>query len=273
VSPSLRGRRPRDQRRRLRSGRKEKAVRKAVKLRGGAWHLLPFDDENYRPHVEECHSQLDVEANCEPDERKAYVENLKSPESTEEIDYVRYLLLYADVAGGDGRVIFEPWFPTRDPQLLEHDLATDWVDTLVRLRDEGLQNFEDFATRQSAQEEDAKPDHLRPIIIPFPSQTAQAPDPRQYRTEIPEFRAMPLSRAQFGDVCACLTSIDHILSKPQTVAMRTELAAALLAHACAAGYESAAAQGKPEEAQMRYDAFERLAVLRARHRTGTPRND
>jgi hypothetical protein len=74
---------------------------------------------------------------------------------------------------------------------------------------------------------------------------------------------MALSGEQFDDVRACLTSIDEILSKSQTVSMRVELAAALLAHACSSAFESAAAQGHPEEGKMRYDVLERLAVLSA----------
>jgi hypothetical protein len=45
--------------------------------------------------------------------------------------------------------------------------------------------------------------------------------------------------------------------------MRLELAAALLARLCSAATKSAKAQGHPEDAEKRYDIFERLAVLRA----------
>jgi hypothetical protein len=55
-----------------------------------------------------------------------------------------------------------------------------------------------------------------------------------------------------------------VLAEPQTVAMRAELASALMAHACSAGYDSAVGTGHPGEADQRYAAFERLITMRAR---------
>jgi hypothetical protein len=204
----------------------------------------------------------------DPTTREEYIKKLRSPERSEETSHILYLLLYADVGTGEGRVIFEPWFPVGEPQLLECDLAGDWVQALEAIQEEGLENFEDFASKLA---KEPIPDHRQPIIVPFPTPyqpsdegSADRPDPGQYKTEIPELRAMALSREQFDDVRACLSNIDKVLAKPQTVSMRVELAAALLAHACSAAYESAGAQGHPEEGQMRYDVFERLAMLRAR---------
>ena len=59
-------------------------------------------------------------------------------------------------------------------------------------------------------------------------------------------------------------SVDEVLSKPQSVMMRVELAAALLAHACAQGYTGAKATGYEGDPQDIYDTFERIAVLRSR---------
>jgi hypothetical protein len=150
------------------------AVGQAIKLPAAGWHLLSFDDEAYQPHVESCHSEHTIDANVEdePGEREEYIKELQSPERAEAMHCVRYLLLYADVGTGEGSVIFEPWFPVGEPQLLEHDLAGDWVRELEAIQDEGLENFEDFAAGLAEEEktaEEAKPDHLRPIIIPFPS--------------------------------------------------------------------------------------------------------
>lgn len=74
----------------------------------------------------------------------------------------------------------------------------------------------------------------------------------------------PLTREEHDGVRACLQAIDKVMAKPQSVMMRLELAAALLAHACSAAFDSAEAMGQPEEGQERYDTFERLTVLRAR---------
>jgi len=40
------------------------------------------------------------------------------------------MLLQADVAGGEGEVVFELWFSARDPGLLETDIAGDWIRAL-----------------------------------------------------------------------------------------------------------------------------------------------
>jgi len=50
-----------------------------------------------------------------------------SHDSGEEI---RYVLLQADVETGEGKVIFEPWFDSIEPSLLEHDIATDRIKEL-----------------------------------------------------------------------------------------------------------------------------------------------
>ena len=113
------------------------------------------------------------------------------------------------------------------------------------------------------------PDTQKPIIVPLKRPTASAsrgdlPDPTQYHTDIPELIASPLTRAEHEDVMKALERIDEILEKPQSVGMRVELAAAVLAHATKAAYASAAATGHPSQAQKLYDLFEQVAVRRSR---------
>ena len=107
------------------------AIREATELPRERWHLLPFNGEHYQPHVETCHSEHTIDANAADEEgvREAYVEELKSPEAGEAIEDIRYLLLFADVWSGEGRVVFEPWFRfcVDEPELIEHDLAGDWM--------------------------------------------------------------------------------------------------------------------------------------------------
>jgi hypothetical protein len=243
------------------------AIGEAVELPPEKWHLLAFDDGLYQSHVETCHLDDTIDANVDdPKEREEYIADLVSPERAEATNYIRYLLLLADVAHASGQVIFEPWFAVANPELLESDLSSDWVAELKQIEDEGIENFEDFLSKLPEE-----PDHLQPIIVPFSwpdldpeEDPGDRPDPRRYRTEIPELRAMGLSRAEFNDVRACLGGIDEVFGKPQTLSMRLELAAALLAHLCSAAFKSAKAQGHPHDAEKRYDIFERLAVLRAR---------
>ncbi len=66
-------------------------------------------------------------------------------------------------------------------------------------------------------------------------------------------------------IIACINAVDSILIKqPVTVWMRSELASAILAKACSAAYDSAAAQGYPAQAEARYEIFQKLVTLRAR---------
>lgn len=247
------------------------ALEQAENVPAGDWHLQSISDEVYLPHVELCHSEHTIEANIGDDaaEREEYVKELHAIDRPNEI---RYLLLLADVGTGEGRVIYEPWFSAGEPELLEHDLVGDWMLELQSVGEEGLENFEAMAEAAAV---DPKPAvRQRSSIIPFPikregngkphKDAEDLPDPRQYRTAIPELLARPLTREEHDDVLACLNAIDKVLSKPQSVMMRVELAAALLAHACSAAFESAAATGHPKDGQQRYDLFEDLAVARAR---------
>jgi hypothetical protein len=90
------------------------AIGEAIELPPEKWHLLAFDDGLYQPHVETCHSEDTIDANVDdPKEREEYIADLVSPERAEATNYIRYLLLCADVAHGDGHVVFEPWFAVK----------------------------------------------------------------------------------------------------------------------------------------------------------------
>ena len=114
------------------------AVGEATEIPSERWHLLPFKGEHYQPHVEACHSEHTIDANVadEPGAREAYIEELKSPEAPEVAEDIRYLFLIADVWSGEGRVVFEPWFRVDKTELLEHDLAADWMRKLKAVGEE-----------------------------------------------------------------------------------------------------------------------------------------
>jgi hypothetical protein len=90
------------------------------------------------------------------------------------------------------------------------------------------------------------------------------PDPRRWSTEIPELEACPITAEDFDQVVECLTAIGPIQNRSMTVGARTELAAVLLADACANAYRSAEAQGEADKAPLRYSVFESLVLRRAR---------
>jgi hypothetical protein len=125
------------------------AYKQAASLPDDAWHVQAFAPEHYHPHVETCHSEDTIDANVgdDEDEKVDYVERLKDFDGDD--DDTRYLLLLADIGSGEGRVIFEPWFCTRQPELLESDLCGDWVSNLEEVGDAGFENFEAFAETEA----------------------------------------------------------------------------------------------------------------------------
>lgn len=125
------------------------AAERAATLSDDAWYLQKFIPERYRPHVESCHSEHTIEANVgdDEDEQAAYVEELRDFDGND--DDPRYLLLKGDVGTGGGEVIFEPWFCSSEPELLEADLCSDWVSSLEEVGEEGFENFETFADAEA----------------------------------------------------------------------------------------------------------------------------
>jgi hypothetical protein len=84
-------------------------------------------------------------------------------------------------------------------------------------------------------------------------------------TSIQMLKDMPLGAEEKSLVIACIKVVDRVLiQQPVTVRMRSELASAILAMACSSAFDSAAAQGNPEEAEVRYETFQELVILRAR---------
>ena len=90
---------------------------------------LSFPPKSYHPHFEKCVPESDIEANTWPDEadQKDFIKELRSPEANDE---TRYMLLQADIAGGEGEVVFEPWFSAGDPGLLKTGIVEDWMRAL-----------------------------------------------------------------------------------------------------------------------------------------------
>jgi hypothetical protein len=83
-------------------------------------------------------------------------------------------------------------------------------------------------------------------------------------TEIEALKGQLLSGKERRLVADSLYAIDDVLCGPVSVRTRLEVASMLLASACGAAFDSAAAQGHPEDAEKRYEFFEQLALLRAR---------
>jgi hypothetical protein len=171
------------------------------------WRLVPFDPECYVAHVELVLSENEA---GDAKERAEFIEELRSVKQDE---WTRYLILHADTGGGSGKVLWQPWFSEAQPELLEHDVAGDWAQELSRIVEEGLENFEEAAT---AKPDITVPDTKRAILLGFPTgdpltEESLRPDPRQYRTEIPELLHRPLSKAEHDAVLDCLAALDPVL--------------------------------------------------------------
>jgi hypothetical protein len=135
----------------------EKALSKHIP--DAKWHLLPFDAEAYVPHVESCVSDHTIDANsAEPGDREEYLAELRSPLYDHD---VRYMLLQADVADGEGRVLIDPWYP-QHPGLRELDMISDWGSTLQDMHAKALANFE------ASDEPTGRAPCPSRVIIPFP---------------------------------------------------------------------------------------------------------
>lgn len=106
---------------------------------------------------------------------------------------------------------------------------------------------------------EAKREHSDARSSPADNEDTEIPP-----SDLPVLKDMAFTDAEKRLVLDCLVSIDGLIARPTSLRMKLELAAALLMRACAAAYESAAAQGRPDDAEMRYESFEQLTVARAR---------
>jgi hypothetical protein len=100
---------------------------------------------------------------------------------------------------------------------------------------------------------------------------ANAPPPEdrldsdEWSTEIPEMQAAGFDKKDWAKVCEILQAITPIEERePVKVVTRIELAAAFLASACGAAFDSAAATGAPDQGPALYAMTEQLVVQRAR---------
>lgn len=82
-------------------------------------------------------------------------------------------------------------------------------------------------------------------------------------TELPELLGYTLKDAELEKVVRCLNAIDNTLGHTSTFVM-LEVAAALVVMTCQSAFDSAGADGTPEEGPQRYHYFEDLILRRAR---------
>jgi len=90
----------------------------AVNAAETEWHILPFEPEAYRPHVETC-----------------FQDALFGPPITLNRDHggsIRYLLLFADTASGEGKIFQQPWLSDETLENRPAKIVADWVVALNR---------------------------------------------------------------------------------------------------------------------------------------------
>lgn len=92
------------------------------------WSLLRYDGERYFPHIEHSASEAELHLGCSTDaEKERAVAKMLNPAADH---LVRYLLLKGSVYNGEGELIGQPWFRGDRPELLERDIAGDWIKQL-----------------------------------------------------------------------------------------------------------------------------------------------
>jgi hypothetical protein len=91
------------------------------------WVMQPFDHANYQPHVQSIISKEEIAELAEIGSTKSAATLVDANED------VHYLLLMADCASGEGRVVLQPWFVVDQPNLLSSDLYREWVTSLQDL--------------------------------------------------------------------------------------------------------------------------------------------
>lgn len=84
------------------------------------------------------------------------------------------------------------------------------------------------------------------------------------RSGLPGLKDTPFDDVEKRLVLDCLEAVDGIIAQPTSLRMKLELAATILVYACSAAYDSAADNGRPDDARKRYEALEELALARAR---------
>jgi hypothetical protein len=103
------------------------AIETANSIANADWVMQPFDHASYQPHVQSIISQEEIAELAEIGSSKSVAALVDANED------VHYLLLKADCATGEGRVVLQPWFVVDAPNLLSSDLYREWVASLQDL--------------------------------------------------------------------------------------------------------------------------------------------
>jgi hypothetical protein len=103
------------------------AIETANSIADDDWVMQPFDHASYQPHVQSIISKEEIAELAEIGSTK----NAKALVDANED--VHYLLLMADCASGEGRVVLQPWFVVDEPNLLASDVYREWVASLQDL--------------------------------------------------------------------------------------------------------------------------------------------
>ena len=116
------------------AGVEREAIDIAQSLTGADWILQPFDRGAYKPHVQSIISREEIAELAETGSKASITTLVDANEDT------RYLLLKADCATGEAKVVLQPWLNVDEPNLLTSDLCKAW---LMALEDLGLTHMSD----------------------------------------------------------------------------------------------------------------------------------
>ena len=116
------------------AGVEREAIDTAQSLAEADWILQPFDRGAYEPHVQSIISREEIAELAETGSKASIKTLVDANEDT------RYLLLTADCATGEAKVVLQPWLIVDEPDLLTSDLCKAW---LKSLEDLGLTHMSD----------------------------------------------------------------------------------------------------------------------------------
>jgi hypothetical protein len=100
------------------------------------------------------------------------------------------------------------------------------------------------------------------FLIEEASKRPDRPDPREWKTDIPELLVSPFSKQDLAQVDECLHAIAPIEARGMKVVTQIELAAMLVAAACEHAYKNAEEYGERHGPNM-YSLTEEIILRRA----------
>ena len=113
------------------------AIRKAARLKEEEW-VGSFDSSKYRYDLQHVVGAAEFSAEAKAGETSVSAADLAK--DLREMHVTEYLLLKADIEGGQGEALNQPWLDEKSYVFLA-DVAGDWLADIEALEEEGLEGY------------------------------------------------------------------------------------------------------------------------------------